>query len=104
MIRRIDDEDGGQPRRLGVTGVGVHSVMGSGPLGPRFTGVVDAGRLVIDLAPDLAFEDVGVDKSRARVMLRVRTRPRSVVDDQADQALTRNARNRLLRGNSDAFA
>src|SRR5215470_11445901 len=58
LLRRIDDEHGEQPRRLGVTGVGAHPMIGAGPLEPRLTGQVDAGRLVINLAPDLAREDV----------------------------------------------
>ena len=87
LIRRIDDEHGEQPRRLGFTGVGAHPMMGAGILEPRLTGPVDAGRLAIDLAADRAREDVGVDESRAGVTVRGRTRPGGVVDDQADQAL-----------------
>src|SRR5215475_5366876 len=63
LIRRIDDEHGEQPRRLGVTRVGAHPMIGAGPLEPRLADPVDADRLVIDLAPDRAREDVGVDES-----------------------------------------
>ena len=62
LIRRIDDEHGEQPCRLGVTGVGAHPMMGAGPLEPRLTGPVDAGRLIIDLAADHARKDVSVDE------------------------------------------
>jgi hypothetical protein len=103
LIRRIDDEHGEQPRRLGVTGVGAHPMIGAGPLEPRLTGPVDADRLVIDLAPDLAREDIGVDESRAGVTVRGRARPRGVVDDLADQALPGQVRDRLVRGDSNGF-
>src|SRR3712207_5976320 len=79
-------------------------MMGAGALEPHLTGPVDAGRLAIDLAPDLAREDVGVDESRAGVMVRGRARPRGVVDDVADQALPRQVRDRLVRGDGDGFA
>jgi hypothetical protein len=85
LIRRIDDDHGEQPRRLGVTGVGAYRMMGAGALEPRLTGPVDAGRPVIDLAPDLAREDVGVDGCRAGVT--VREEPSGGVDDPADEAL-----------------
>src|SRR6266576_6168303 len=79
LLRRIDDEHGEQPRRLGVTGVLAHPMIGAGALEPRLTGPVDANRLVIDLAPDLARKDVGIDESRAGVTVRGRTRARWVV-------------------------
>src|SRR5262245_35937571 len=103
LIRRIDDEHGEQPRRLGVTGVLAHPMIGAGLLEPRFTGPVDADRLVIDLAPDLAREYVGVDESRAGVTVRGRSRPRGVVDDVGDQALPGQVRDGLVRGDSDGF-
>src|SRR5499426_4776802 len=76
-----DDEHGEQPCRLGGTGVLAHPMIGSRVLEPRLTGPVDADRLVIDLAPDRAREDVGIDESRAGVTVRGRARPREVVDD-----------------------
>src|SRR5919205_2572068 len=79
-------------------------MMGAWALEPRLTGPVDAGRLAIDLAPDLAREDVGVDESRAGVTVRGRARPRGVVDDVTDQALARQVRDRLVRGDRDGFA
>src|SRR5262245_8314374 len=87
LIRRIDDEYGEQPRRLGLTGIGAHSMMGAGVFKPRLAGAIDAGRLVIDLAADLAREHVGVDEGGARVAVRRRGLARRVFDDQADQAL-----------------
>ena len=104
LVRRIDDDHGEQPRRLGVTGVVAHPMMGAGALEPRLTGPVDAGGPVIDLAPDLAREDVGVDESGAGVMVRGRAPPRRVVDDVADKALPRQVRDRLVRGDGDGFA
>src|SRR5262245_25930932 len=79
-------------------------MMGSGPLEPRLTGPIDANRLVIDLAPDLAREDVGVDESRAGVTVRDRACPWGVVDDEGDQALPRQVRDRLVCGDGYGFA
>jgi hypothetical protein len=104
LIRCIDDDHGEQPRRRGVTGVGAHRMMGTGALEPRLTGPVDAGRLVIDLAPDLAREDVGVDESRGGVTVRRRGPRRGVVDDTADQSLPRQVRDRHVRDDGDGFA
>src|SRR5215204_6545543 len=79
-------------------------MMRTGALEPRLAGPVDAGRLIVDLAPDLAREDVGVDESRAGMTVRGRAPPGAVIDDQADQALPRQVRDRLIRGDGDGFA
>jgi hypothetical protein len=84
LIRRIDDEHGEQPRRLGFTGVGTHPMMGAGVLQPSFTGPVDAGRVAIDLTPDRARDNIGLDEGRAGVTVRGRACPRRVVYDMAD--------------------
>ena len=75
LIRRIDDEHREQPRRPGVAGVFAHPMMGAGALESRLTGAVDARGLVIDLAPDLARQDVRVDESRAGMVVRGRRAP-----------------------------
>ena len=103
LVRHIDDEHGEQPRRLGVTGVFAHPMMGARALKPRLAGPVDAAGLAVDLALDLAREDVGVDECRAGVTMRGRARRWGVVDDMADQALPRQVRDRLVRGNGDGF-
>ena len=72
LISFIDDEHCEQTRWLGLAGVGAHPMMGAGILEPRLTSPVHASRLVIDLAADLAGEDVGVDESRAGVTVRRR--------------------------------
>src|SRR5262249_56159212 len=103
LLCRIDDEHGEQPRRLSVTGVFAHPMMGAGALNPRLAGPVDADRLAVDLAPDLARNDVGVDESRPGVTVRSRACPWGIVDDMADEALTQQIRDRLLPGARDGF-
>jgi hypothetical protein len=70
LLRRIDDEYGEQPRRLGITGVGTHSMMRAWALEPELTGPVDADRLVVDLASNLTREDKGVNEGRSGVTMR----------------------------------
>src|ERR687894_976004 len=103
-LRGIDDEHGKQARRRGVTGVGAHPMMGTGSLEPGFARLVDANRLAIDLAPDRAREDIGVDECRAGVTVRRRAPARGVVHDVADQALPREVRDWLVRSDGDGFA
>ena len=45
-------------------------MMGAGTLQPHLTRQVDSGGLVIDLAPDLAQEDIGLNESGAGVAVR----------------------------------
>src|SRR5262249_61521588 len=104
LLCRIDDEHGEQPRRLSVTGVFAHPMMGAGALNPRLAGPVDADRLAVDLAPDLARNDVGVDESRPGVTVRSRACPWGIVDDMADEALTQQIRDRLLPGDGGLVA
>src|SRR5215510_7692960 len=104
LLRRIDDEHGEQSRRLGVTGVLAHPMIGAGLLEPRFTGSVDADRFVIDLAPDLARKDVVVDESRRGVTVCGRFSPRGVVVDVGDYALPRQVRDRLVGSDGYGFA
>ena len=97
------DEHGEEPRRLGAARVFAHPMMGAGFLEPRLAGTVDADGLAVDLAPDLAREDIGVDERRAGMTMRGRARPGRVVDDVGDQALPRQVRDRLVRGDGDGF-
>jgi hypothetical protein len=72
-------------------------MMSAGILKPRLAGAVDADRLIVDLAPDLARDDVGVDESRAGVTVRGRASPWGIVDDMSNQALPGQIRDRLVR-------
>ena len=104
LFRRIKNDHGDQPRRLGGAGVLADPMVGAGVLEPLLASLVNADGLVVDLAPDLTGDDVGVDERRAGVTVRGRVPARGVVHGVDEQALARNVRDRLIREPRDGFA
>ena len=97
-IGGVDDEDGEQARRFGGARILADGVVRAGQLRPALTRAEHLRLAVIHPASDRARKYVAGDEGGMRMVMRPRCTAGWIVDNEADQALAGNVRDRLPEG------